>query len=154
MTAIPVNKKEATTHPNSLSRDFAVQFLYQCECGKVSTFDEESYKSFLDNFQVPLDARQYAYDLIKGTFDNLPAIDKNLLEASENWAVHRMGATDRCVLRIAIYELTARADVPPRAVINEAIELARKYGSDKSHQFVNGILDKLLKSLRPKRQKT
>ncbi|MEM9408800.1 MAG: transcription antitermination factor NusB, partial [Acidobacteriota bacterium] len=87
----------------------------------------------------------YAKKLVDGSVTDQQRIDSLLEEQTENWRVERMPIVDRNVLRIAVYELLEQRDVPPLAVVDEAIELAKKYGSEKSGRFVNGLLDGLLK---------
>jgi len=127
---------------NSLAREFAVQFLYQCEREKLTSFPEANFTEFVNHFGVPLTARAYTRELVMGTMAQMPVIDAKLTEISKNWSLHRMVAVDRCVLRMASYEL-AQAVVPRKVIINEAIDLAKKFGSENSGSFVNGILDKL-----------
>jgi N utilization substance protein B len=85
--------------------------------------------------------------MARGTLERLPEIDERLQAASTNWKLGRMAAIDRNVLRLALYELL-EAKAPPKVVLNEAIELAKKYGSAESGGFVNGLLDKLARTLR------
>ena len=85
--------------------------------------------------------------LVKGTFDLLPEIDPTIEDASANWKLTRMPMVDRNALRMAVYELIA-ADTPDRVVLNEAIEIVKKFGSADSGAFVNGILDRIVRRRR------
>jgi N utilization substance protein B len=93
--------------------------------------------------------RPFCLGLYDGTVGNLAAIDERLAAAAENWRLPRMAAVDRNVLRLGAYELLYTPETPPTVVINEAIELARRYGARDSTAFVNGVLDKLRLSAAP-----
>jgi len=84
---------------------------------------------------------------------NLDEIDERITRYSENWDIHRLGGVDRNVLRLGFYELVYCEDVPPVVAVNEAVQLAKELSSDESGKFVNGILDKMIRTLdRPLRQ--
>ena len=134
--------------PRSDAREFAVQFLYQCESEKLLHFSESHFQSFVSHFQVPDTSVPLLRDMCRGTLERLVAIDASLQESSVNWKLSRMAVIDRNVLRLAVYELLETA-APTKVVLNEAIELAKKYGSAESGSFVNGLLDKLARTLRP-----
>ncbi len=87
----------------------------------------------------------YLLDVLKGIERHQPELDQIIKERAEGWALERLHSVDRNLLRLSIYELLYRADIPPQVVINEAVELAKKYGSEKSPAFVNGVLDRVLK---------
>jgi transcription antitermination protein NusB len=91
---------------------------------------------------------EFALELVTGTTDHRPALDKLIEGAAQNWALSRMAAVDRNVLRLSAYELLHRPDTPINVVIDEAIEIVRKYSTEDSTRFINGILDKL-KDQRP-----
>ena len=86
----------------------------------------------------------FARELVAGVRRNRPEMDRLLEEVAENWSLKRMAATDRNILRLGAYELL-HTDTPPRVSIDEAVELAKRFGSDQSAQFVNGILDKVMR---------
>lgn len=85
--------------------------------------------------------------LVRGVGAHSKAIDDLIARSSLNWKLHRMGRVDRCVLRLATYELAFEPDVPSRATLNEAIEIAKRYGTEDSGKFVNGILDRIAQDL-------
>jgi N utilization substance protein B len=87
----------------------------------------------------------FAQELVKGTLDNRDKIDDMITAQADNWRLERMPAVDRNVLRLAIYEMLHETDTPKLVVVDEAIELAKKFGSEQSSRFVNGLLDGLLK---------
>jgi len=133
-------------HPMSLSREFALQFLYQCETEKVFYFSDSHFERFVVNFEVPGYCISHARRLASGTLHDLDKIDKVIVSFSQNWGLNRMAATDRSMLRIATYELMSE-ETPVKVILNEAIDLARKYGTDQSGAFVNGLLDRIAASL-------
>jgi transcription antitermination factor NusB len=91
------------------------------------------------------DAFQYAQALVRGTIDHREEIDSMIRGQADNWRLERMPAVDRNILRLAIYEMLYESDTPKLVVVDEAIELAKKFGSEQSGRFVNGLLDGLLK---------
>lgn len=130
----------------SLARELAVQFLYQSEAEKLFHYSESHLQSFINHLQVPPHLVATLRQLVRGVFDLLPEIDLGIQNASTNWKLSRMPMVDRNALRLAVYELMA-TDTPAKVVINEAIELAKKFGSGDSAAFVNGLLDRILKTL-------
>jgi N utilization substance protein B len=135
----------------------AMQVLYQLDTAR--DFEEvelalERYFMHLPTSEEiaepePLDeaVRDFASELCCGVVEHLEAIDRALEQASTNWRVTRMSRVDRNVLRLATYELTHCPEVPARVVINEALELGKRFGSTDSRPFINGVLDKLRRSV-------
>ncbi|GAB6061303.1 transcription antitermination factor NusB [Deferrisoma palaeochoriense] len=93
--------------------------------------------------------RPYAETLVRGAWERRDEIDERIRGASRRWRLERMDRVDRSVLRLATYELLASADVPAPIVLDEAVELAREFGAEDSPRFVNGILDRIARELRP-----
>lgn len=89
------------------------------------------------------DATEMATELVRGCAQHLQAIDDRIREASKHWRLERMARVDRNILRLAIFELLERPDVPRRVTLNEAVELAKRYGDENSPAFVNGLLDRI-----------
>jgi N utilization substance protein B len=121
------------------ARETALQALYQLDAGGgVGT---EVLAGHFD----PLDAetRAFAEALVSGVAKELASIDGIIERTSTNWKLERMARVDRNILRLAIFELLRLPDVPAKVTLNEAIELGKKYGSEESGSFVNGILDKV-----------
>ena len=87
--------------------------------------------------------RLFADKLIRGVLQALPELDQKITECAENWDLRRMAAVDRNILRMAIYEMLHRDDIPPVVSINEAVDIAKKFSTQDSGKFVNGILDKI-----------
>lgn len=90
---------------------------------------------------------QYVQELVEGAEDNKETIDELLAEYLKGWKIDRLSKVDREVLRLAAYEMIYRNDVPPKVVVNEAIELAKHFGTEESGKFVNGVLGKMIKEL-------
>ena len=127
--------------PRTQSRVFALQMLYQAEITDepINLVQERFWKTN----EVPEAVKHFTDLLVEGTTSHLATIDPAISSAATNWALHRMPAVDRCLLRSAAYELLYLIDIPPAVSINEAIEIARAYSTDDSPQFVNAILDKI-----------
>jgi N utilization substance protein B len=124
------------------AREFALQILYQCDAGREPL--EESIAAFWESQGVPpADIRGFVEDLVRGVDRHRDSIDGHVLRSSENWQPERMAAVDRSILRLAVYELLHRDDIPPKVTINEYIEIAKKFSTEDSGSFVNGILDRI-----------
>lgn len=91
------------------------------------------------------EAFRYAQELVRGVVEHIEKVDELIRSQADNWRLERMPAVDRNVLRLAIYEMLFERDTPKLVVLDEAIELAKKFGSEQSGRFVNGLLDGLLK---------
>ncbi|NWF99924.1 MAG: transcription antitermination factor NusB [Thermoanaerobaculaceae bacterium] len=120
-------------------RELALQMLYQYEL--AGTPPEEISTSLEELQQAPAAAQEFALELVRGVVANLEAIDARIAAQADNWRLDRMAAVDRNVLRLALFELLFQRDTPPAVVIDEAVEIAKRFGSEKSGQFVNGVLD-------------
>jgi N utilization substance protein B len=125
-------------------REAAVQFLFQDDLNKT---DPKALTEVLDEFWKLRDStaktRQFATALIRGVIENHDAIDERIKKVTANYELHRIAPVDRNILRVAIYEMLHTSEVPPVVCINEAIEIAKRFGSEDSGRFVNGILDRL-----------
>lgn len=128
----------------SRARECALQILYQID---ITKDDYDSCSRDFWQFQDEPDAsiREFAQDLVKGTVENMGRIDEIISEHATNWKIERMAVVDRNILRLAAYELLYMEDIPPKVSINEAVEIAKKFGDRNSGKFVNGILDKINK---------
>jgi N utilization substance protein B len=138
-----------------LAREVAVQCLYQIEMNEAAVeealdmvFQEAKGDNEADVLLQDESAlRGYARELIEGTQLQSATIDEILIGYLKDWKMERLSRVDRQVLRIAIYEMVYRDDVPPKVAINEAIELAKHFGVEESGKFVNGVLGQLIKEL-------
>jgi N utilization substance protein B len=129
------------------AREVALQLLYQNDVGGEDTLDTlEGTSRRLAGKRKDPEVEAYARELLRETLGRRGEIDDALASLSEHWKLHRMSAVDRNILRLAGAELMYRPDIPPKVAINEAVELAKKYGDTDSPRFVNGILDSLLRS--------
>jgi len=133
------------TVPRSRSRQAALQVLYAIDLGESTRSDEpvdvqDAFEAVAENFELPEGAREFAAALVAGIREHRVELDALLTQHSTNWRLSRMAAVDRNILRIGAYELS-HTDTPARIVLDEAIELARRFGDDPSPAFVNGILD-------------
>ena len=123
------------------AREVALQALYQLEVRKEERYPE--LELFFYQQELVPEVLDFAKSLVDGCRSQKNKIDKKVASISENWGLHRMTIIDRCILRLSVYELLYREDIPPKVSINEAIDLAKKFSTEKSSQFVNGILDKI-----------
>lgn len=136
-----------------LARETALQVLFQLDMtGETENLKPVVYK-WAEEFAVPEGSIPFAEELVKGTLTHKEAIDQKLEKLSEGWPLARMANVDRNLLRLATYEILFREDIPGRVTLNEAIEIAKRYGSDESAKFVNGILDKVVESINKKDEK-
>lgn len=122
-------------------REAALKILYSMEMNPGTL--EDICERVLEWGQIPEASREFVMQLVGETMGRLEAIDRLIGKASLKWDVQRMAAVDRNVLRLAVSELTGGKEVPVRVVLDEAIELAKKYGGEESGTFVNGILDRV-----------
>ncbi|MBI4208312.1 MAG: transcription antitermination factor NusB [Deltaproteobacteria bacterium] len=124
-------------------REWALQILYQNEVTPEKV--EESLKAFWEGHPTSEAERVCAEELVQGVTEHRREIDSFLEEYSQNWSLERMSWIDRNILRIGLFELFYRKETPGPIVINEAIELGKRYGSSESGAFINGILDRFFK---------
>jgi N utilization substance protein B len=126
-------------------RELAVQSLYAMELNPSD--GQSSLYRLSEEVSSDFDAVDFAGDLVKGVMANLLKIDLIIEEKSKNWAKSRMAKVDLSILRLAAYELLFRNDIPKNVTINEAIEVAKKFGTEESPAFINGILDEIAATL-------
>ena len=130
------------------AREVALQFLYQLDL--QSEPDPAPHgPEFWARHPLDEDTREFADTIVCGTKTRQREIDDIIARFTEHWDLDRMAVVDRNILRLAVYELGWRADTPPKVVINEAIEIAKKFGTRESSRFINGILDRVHRELRP-----
>lgn len=128
------------------ARECALKILYQIDV--VNEPACEALVNFWSYREEEIDAslKEFADTLVSGTMKNLKAIDEEISRFALNWQMHRMPIVDRNILRLSTFELLFLEDIPAKVSINEAIELAKKYGDKDSGKFVNGVLDKIRKA--------
>jgi len=127
------------------ARVLALTFMYQYDLGVYDKLEDiMHFTLFMDEYEV--DVVNYASKLAVGVVGDLGHIDNIVTEAADNWTINRMATIDRNILRISIYEMMYEDDVPKNVTINEAVEMAKTFSTEKSGEFVNGILDKISKT--------
>ncbi|MFQ5658349.1 MAG: transcription antitermination factor NusB [Candidatus Methylomirabilales bacterium] len=129
------------------ARQLSLSILYQLEFhpGKLA----EVLSAFWEDHPSPPEVRAFAEELVEGTLAHLEEIDTMITRHTEHWHFSRIALVERNILRLATYELLFRKEIPEKVILNEAIEIAKQYGSKDSGRFVNGILDKIRVITRP-----
>ncbi|MDI6893396.1 MAG: transcription antitermination factor NusB [Bacillota bacterium] len=127
------------------AREVALKVLFQMDLGRHTL--EEAWPLAIEGEGLPAGSAEFARELAAGSTCHREDIDRLLSECSEGWKVNRMPGVDRNILRLAAYELLHRADIPASATINEAVELAKLYGTEESPRFINGVLGELARRL-------
>lgn len=125
------------------ARELALQMMFQLDLGTVGLKQLE--EGFLPGASAPEAAKTLALETVRKTWERLPELDARLRDLAEHWDLTRMAAVDRNVLRLAAYEILHDPRVPKSVSINEAIEIVKRFSTDGSGKFVNGILDRLEK---------
>jgi N utilization substance protein B len=129
------------------SREFAMQMLFQWDMSEQEPAKLEA--KFWRAAKAADTTREFANRLFEGTVKETSAIDELIVKQAANWRLARLAVIDRAILRLAIYELRT-TDTPPKVILNEAVDLAKKFSSEEAGSFVNGILDAVYKSLKNK----
>ena len=124
------------------AREHALQILFLLDIRKEKP-SAAILKHFWAEYKPDDEIKDFAEEIVRGTFKHLLKINKLIHQCAKNWSLDRMAVVDRNVLRMAIYEILYRIDIPTSVTINEAIEIAKKFGTDESGAFVNGILDRV-----------
>jgi transcription antitermination factor NusB len=127
------------------ARELAIKVLFHLEFSPDDpglTFD-----LICNNFGAAEEIKPFSRELVEGVCGHLKELDELLAKASQNWRVERIAKVDLSILRLALYELVYKADIPPKVSINEAVDLGKKFGSEESGAFINGILDKAYHTL-------
>lgn len=127
------------------ARENAIQILFQLEFTGENLTAQELKDLCQDKEK---DVASFCTDIVSGTLKDIGHIDSLIKSSAEHWVIERMAVVDRNILRLATYELIRHKDTPPAVIINEAIEIAKKYSASESVPFINGILDNISKSLR------
>jgi transcription antitermination protein NusB len=125
------------------ARELALQMLFQYDM--AGNPPDTIVATFEDLQKSKPNTREFAVKIFKGTVDHLQEIDDMIQLQADNWRLSRMAVVDRNIIRMSIYEFLHETDTPKLVIIDEAIEIAKKFGTQKSSQFINGILDGILK---------
>lgn len=127
-------------------REAALQMLFQLEGSGVSA--DQAIDLFWRTYEdADPEGKAYADTILRGVADNIDGIDKKIAAASQNWRLERMSRVDRNLLRLGTWELMFRSDVPRAVILDEAVELAKSFGTDDSSGFVNGVLDRIAENI-------
>ena len=133
-------------------REWAVQLLLQLDLNPASNLSSV-FDSFWQSREANTRARTFTEEIVSGVREHLTELDERISELAEHWDLKRMGVLDRNVIRMAVYEMLYRNDIPPVVSINEAVDIAKYFSSRESGRFVNGILDRVCQELkRPARK--
>lgn len=127
------------------SRELALKFLYQTELNRGNI--DEQMKLFLERNSSQDEVEAFMKKLVRSILKQIKEIDEIIQKFSDNWMLDRMAVIDRNVLRMGTCELLFNFSTPPKVVINEAVDIAKKYGNEDSPEFINGILDKIYKEV-------
>ena len=131
------------------ARELALQFLYQLDLNGAADLTPHEADFWAQQGEVDASTRDYTTTLVQGAKAEQPKIDELITHSTEHWDLERMSVVDRNILRVAVFELAFQHDVPPKVAINEAIEIAKKFGTRESSRFINGVLDRIHRELRP-----
>lgn len=126
------------------AREFFMQLLFQMEV--QNDYGEKIKERFMKEHDMDPDQTEYFNRLFTAVTENLQAIDEKLLACSENWKISRMAKVDLSILRLSTAEILYLSDIPDSASINEAVDMAKKFGGEDSSKFINGILGKVVRS--------
>ncbi len=128
------------------SRELALKVLFFMEF--IDIEPENAIEIIFNNFEIPEELKEFSEDLVIGVSINKEKIDSYISEASINWRLERMNKVDKNLLRMGVYELLFREDIPPKVTINEAVEIGKQYGTEDSGAFINGVLDSIYNRLK------
>lgn len=130
------------------AREGTMKLLFQMS--STNDYSDEARDIYLNNFEFDELETEYIMDAIQTINENLEKIDKDIIDHLEGWSINRLAKVDLAVLRLAIYEIVYRKDIPLEVSINEAIETVKKYSSEDSFKFVNGVLGGFVRSTNKK----
>ena len=125
------------------ARQSTLQILYQIEVASVSS--QEALDDYFLSHEVSLPQQEFTKNLVEGVNSRLKDLDEVITRYAKNWQISRMAVVDKNILRLGAYELLHAEDIPPKVTINEAVELAKKFGDLDSPKFINGILDSVFR---------
>ena len=126
------------------AREIALQVLYQVDISGDTASLENSIEQWAKEFSLSEKSLVFTRELVAGTLRHKETIDQKLMSTAHDWALDRMNTVDRNLMRLALYEMLYCPEIPQRVTLNEAIEIAKRFGGDDSAKFINGILDKFI----------
>ncbi len=121
-----------------------MQVLFEIDLGKTKI--DKAFKHTVEEFEVSIKAQQFARELVEGTLKHKNKLDEVIKSLSKNWSFDRFSAVDRNIIRLALYEIFCRSEIPPAVSVNEAVELAKIFGNEESSRFINGILGRVVET--------
>ncbi len=128
------------------ARALTVQVLFHMEFNPGDP--DEGFRLISDSFDSPSEIRTFSRQLVLGVWENREQLDKLITQSSKNWRLERMSHVDRNILRVGVFEILFMNDIPPKVSIDEAVELGKKFGTEESGAFINGILDNIYNQLK------
>ena len=128
------------------AREYALQILFQIDL-TASELNQKLKDDFWEGSREDDNVKEFTEAIVRGTTENIAPLDDVIRKAAENWQLERMAVIDKSILRIAAYELIHMPDIPSSVTINEAIEISKKYSTEESASFINGILDRILRTI-------
>jgi N utilization substance protein B len=129
------------------ARETALQALYQVETTGENV--DRAIADFAESFELSDQGAEFSWSLVRGVLERRAEIDEQIAAVTANWKVERLSRIDLCAIRVAVYEMLANPELPVEIIIDEAVEIARKFGTRESSKFVNGVLDPIAKRVRP-----
>lgn len=126
------------------AREYALQILFQIDLTS-SELNQKLKDDFWEGNREDNDVKEFTESIVRGATEHIASLDDVIRNAAANWQLERMAVIDKNILRIAAYELIYMPDIPPSVTINEAIEISKKYSTEESASFINGILDRISK---------
>jgi N utilization substance protein B len=123
------------------ARELAMQALFCMDANENTS--PQMLEHFCENFAPSQKAQPFFMKLVNGVLEGKPQIDQLIERFSKNWRLHRMSGVDRNIMRIAVFEMLYCPDIPPKVSINEAIDVGKKFGTEESGAFINGIIDSI-----------
>ena len=127
------------------ARELAIQVLFHLEFNPGNP--DEVFDLICENFSSQKSSMPFSRQLVKGVCEKKTSIDQLISRSSRNWRLERMSHLDRCILRLAAFEILFMKDIPPKVSIDEALEIGKKFGSENTGSFINGILDNIYNSM-------
>ena len=132
------------------SRELAVQVLFQL--GFIPGDPNNTFDLVCENFNSKKSVRPFSRQLVLGVCEKKNELDSLISQTSKNWRLKRMTRTDKCILRLAVFEILFMDDIPPKVSIDEAVEIGKKFGGEDSGSFINGVLDNIYNTLAKENQ--
>lgn len=146
-TGVPGKSDPSKKRPSvrRQGREAALQFLFSHDQNPDVGLQDPEFEQFWNLRHAKPKVRDFATDLLRGLVPRLAEIDERISDATDHYALDRLATVDRCLLRLAVFEILYRDDIPTPVSINEAVEISKDFGTEESPRFVNGVLDRVSK---------